>query len=40
MKINEEKVIEKCKIKNLNKLVKYRNKLVKKPILKDLFLER
>lgn len=28
--MNEEKVIEKCKIKNLNKLAKYRKKLVKK----------
>ena len=37
--MNEKKVIEKCKIKNLNKLAKYRKKLVKKPILKDLFLE-
>ena len=37
--MNETKIIEKCKIKNMNRLAKYRNKLVKKPILKDLFLE-
>ena len=37
--MNETKLIEKWKIKNLNRLAKYRKKLVKKPMLKDLFLE-
>ena len=37
--MNQAKIIEKCKIKNLNRLAKYRRKLVKKPMLKDLFLE-
>lgn len=37
--MNYTKIIEKYKIKNLNRLAKYRKKLVKKPILKDLFLE-
>lgn len=37
--MNQQKIIEKYKIKNLNKLAKYRKKVVKKPILKDLFLE-
>ena len=37
--MNQTKMIEKYKIKNLNRLAKYRKKLVKKPILKDLFLE-
>ena len=37
--MNQIKIIEKYKIKNLNRLAKYRKKLVKKPILKDLFLE-
>ena len=31
--------IKKIKIKNLDKLYEYRQKLYEKPILKDLFLE-
>lgn len=37
--INTEKYIEKLKIKNMNNLAKYRKKLYKRPILKDLFIE-
>lgn len=39
MNMNTDEIIKKIKTKNLNRLARYRKKLVKKPILKDLFLE-